>query len=1275
MISIRHVAVILGLAACAAAAEPAFQPDGTVLCGALRLAMNANGEINLTGPGGTAGFHLPIVRRSDSRWSHAAHLDGRSTSVDPAARSVTLRGDYRAAAGEPATAVAWGYTLLPDGTVRIAARTTGRPLAEVATAAIAFHSPRSLHVGKALSADGRELSVAALEAPQDGMVQLFDGPAQQVSAVLGLPARLVFAPAQASAVRIIDRRSTTRGGGGTIEINTSFTGAEAWVDLRLEDLSPPSAGSEIRAGVDYGIGGLRMPQHLAGNLIENPGFEQGFRYWDKSSLGAVMQTEVHDFYRIAEEGAYEGRRCLELLTESGVRPASLSAFSAPVEAGKPYVFSFWARADREGCQLDVDSHTAEWPKFDCGRTVKLTTAWARYQVPFTASNRVIAIGFAPAGKNPTGAVLRVDAVQLEAGTEAKPFICKPVAATLVSNGRGNLLPPGAPVGAALRLDGRPGLRGTIEFEATALDGSVIHRETLPVDLGEAGTQRIALPWAETLGRGMFAIETRVACEGFADRDHHRLTIMPALTNTHHHRLLCAGGAMDSRYGNWPRWAEFFQRSGVGSMVVFDPAPDGFRTAFADRGVYFYSSIFDGGENVVLDGEKIELRKRYPELTAAQLAGIEELCYRKARANPQIRHWKTFNEIDAGGSGIPLLAGADKAERMKAFVALHRAAWNGIKRADPGMQVMTPDCSSMYPSTGIAFIDAYFAAGGDQISDICAIHTYRSRPEDPDLSADIGRLIAVLDRYRFRGDIWFTEGIYHQPWHVPAFGLDPYQACSSDHFRAASLSYHLAWAERISAAFTMRSWLVGFKHADRVRNMVDWGFPRSQRTLDHDFTPTALVFASNTLVDLLGDATWRRDVEFGAGVRGYVFEDNRRRPVVALWSYDADRDRGQGTAPELVLPALPAGTERIAFDGAAGAAADRIAITPFPVFLRGPAGSLDALCAALDAGTFPAGGVTQLHAGLRLAAPDRAEAQVRNLLGRPLRGRLQVSSAGRSIADHAVEIPARGTATEVVPVAMAAGTLTPVEATIAFTPEGVAPSPAQTSGFECGAISHVAAPPAIDGDLSDWPADTAIAVPERLMEYGPLTAAEKEKFKELVPWKGPGDLSASLRMAWDEQHLYLGIEVRDDVHDPIDDLSRAWMGDSLQLYVDAWGDARERGQRGYGNDDQAFRLWTGADDRIRILRDAAPERQVAFLSTGPVTTVQSAFRRVGDRSVYELALPLRELQPVVLKPGSVFGFAVLVNDRDGDWRKRALTMTAPGTEPHMHPERLPLWVLR
>ncbi|HEV2175691.1 MAG TPA: beta-N-acetylglucosaminidase domain-containing protein [Terriglobia bacterium] len=87
-------------------------------------------------------------------------------------------------------------------------------------------------------------------------------------------------------------------------------------------------------------------------------------------------------------------------------------------------------------------------------------------------------------------------------------------------------------------------------------------------------------------------------------------------------------------------------------------------------------------------------------------------------------------------------------------------------------------------------------------------------------------------------------------------------------------------------------------------------------------------------------------------------------------------------------------------------------------------------------------------------------------------------------------------------------------------------------------TYVGQPPALDGDFAKW-------------QGGPLyvlrSAAQITDGADL--WKGPEQFSARVALAWDEQHLYLGVDVTDPaLYQPFrgDDIAK---GDTFNLILD------------------------------------------------------------------------------------------------------------------------------
>ncbi|NLE77762.1 MAG: hypothetical protein GX605_13555, partial [Chloroflexi bacterium] len=105
----------------------------------------------------------------------------------------------------------------------------------------------------------------------------------------------------------------------------------------------------------------------------------------------------------------------------------------------------------------------------------------------------------------------------------------------------------------------------------------------------------------------------------------------------------------------------------------------------------------------------------------------------------------------------------------------------------------------------------------------------------------------------------------------------------------------------------------------------------------------------------------------------------------------------------------------------------------------------------------------------------------------------------------------------------------------------------------------AVPPAIDGDLSDWPSGD-----ETILNI--YTAA-------FIPrgLPSPSDSSASLRAMWDPSYLYFGIRVTDDVI--INDSADVWHDDEIEIAVDGLHD---HAKTALGDDHQ---VTINADGRV------------------------------------------------------------------------------------------------
>ncbi len=185
------------------------------------------------------------------------------------------------------------------------------------------------------------------------------------------------------------------------------------------------------------------------------------------------------------------------------------------------------------------------------------------------------------------------------------------------------------------------------------------------------------------------------------------------------------------------------------------------------------------------------------------------------------------------------------------------------------------------------------------------------------------------------------------------------------------------------------------------------------------------------------------------------------------------------------------------------------------------------------------------------------------------------------------------------------------------------------------VRRAARPPALDGKLDDDAWQNARAVfadkPEQI-----YTFSDKAK-----PWGGPADLSAEIRYLWDNDHLYIGVTARDDIHSAPKSDSSIWNQDSLQILVDpARASAEKVGKYEYS-------LATGTKGTQAWCNYSAS----GDVPAGLCPDIQIAFARDDDAkiSTYEIAIPWKQFAPFKPVSGANLGLALIVNEDDGNGR--------------------------
>ena len=206
------------------------------------------------------------------------------------------------------------------------------------------------------------------------------------------------------------------------------------------------------------------------------------------------------------------------------------------------------------------------------------------------------------------------------------------------------------------------------------------------------------------------------------------------------------------------------------------------------------------------------------------------------------------------------------------------------------------------------------------------------------------------------------------------------------------------------------------------------------------------------------------------------------------------------------------------------------------------------------------------------------------------------------------------------------------------------------------VPHTTQAPTINGDLSDWPEGGVAFLRGRPEAVAFASGEAHGRFAEVERgrWMGPEDLSGTIQLRWNREALFVGLDLTDDVHWQPNSGRDVWQGDSVQLALNARPVLSPPGSlpvweaspvpREFG-----LALTNGGSELYRWMPLApSPEGE------GPLTQGEVAIVREGTHTVYEAALPWAALAlpPEVQfapRPDALLGFAVIVNESDGEGR--------------------------
>lgn len=899
--------------------------------------------------------------------------------------------------------------------------------------------------------------------------------------------------------------------------------------------------------------------------------------------------------------------------------------SVPFRTNGPVSFSVWLRADKPKTRVSLGLHLASGIAY--GRDVTVGTDWKRYDLsvpqwgakaPGVYVYGDVVNGYGAIFHQVTprlvpqpGSTVWADDAAYHLGP-ARDAACPAITVEGKLNQPKGYSFAGEPVEAEFTITAPGKSEVPVRWELADFRGRRIAAagsEPVKLDAAGRGKCKYTLPlpeefrgsynWNFTIGDVKYNFQS-----GVIDRPGPQLTRLGINYDSRQNAETAIAMLKDFRFGAVRMWSDFRRLPTHG----FRDVP------------YFHRNNFRVMMCVGMLGADV------PQFLAPNDWSEWKALLKQAAAGSRgmIDSYEIFNESNIWG-GRTRVADPAKHREMtpEANAEAIRAAAEVLREADPAAKVAGP--ASCH--TDIPWTDNVLAKGAADALSIITEHPYRALPELPDYADDLVTLRKLADRRR------------------PGLSLVASEA--GERGVALPAGELIGDWERSRAAYNTRMMLIAFAHGveefhhfsmDQSACGTGWSMILMGNPATGDLArPAPVMFALRNAADRLEKAVPAGRVRLGSDYRCYIFDRGDRR-VAALWKWN-------GKPVAAALPEQAVGKVAVFDFMGTRLAGGRLGLDEYPVYLE-TAASADELKNWI--GKLDLGAVRQLEAALEVTGSDAFRIRLFNGSNRPVAGTVKVLTGGLVQGKGEAAFPAipaeESRAVEFRTVAGIAPADRPFE--VEVTPEGGSP---RKFGFNLKSIlvPKLAKAPMIDGNLDDWPQ----AAPVR------LTSAQAVK---LAPWTPQEDrIDAGLRFGWDDDFLYLAVEVGKAgvVENPVGP-SGLWGGDSLQIAFDPLRNATKELQ-GYQDDDYEFAagLWQGRPV-VYMHRAAAALYDSVDKQLGVVPAVKSAVRVENGRTVYELAFPRLLVSPFRLQAGSAMRFSVLVNVNNGKGRAGWLELT-PG----------------
>ena len=545
-------------------------------------------------------------------------------------------------------------------------------------------------------------------------------------------------------------------------------------------------------------------------------------------------------------------------------------------------------------------------------------------------------------------------------------------------------------------------------------------------------------------------------------------------------------------------------------------------------------------------------------------------------------------------------------------------------------------------------------------DAFAIHTYRDRPENPDLDLDISRLRSFMKKYGYGNEtaLYFPEGGQYNLYYIPAWKLEIAMWNTIHSWLYGAVSYEMGWTEKMVASLYARHYLTLLKYPNTSFGQIA-AICGMVYAIDLAMTPFATQKVINTMGQLLGDAVFVEDIRFAPTVRAFLFEDGQKRPVAAVWTHDPEIEKGKEDPLVARIP-FPAGCDVEVFDlmeAPRKAVFDKsrallLGVSSHVMFLRGKPGSTHAFAQALRKSSIIRGG---------------------NIFPLQMKMLLSGSQAKFLVTNPAETVYKSGVSCNKQPLSvLAVGPRARAELNVRFGKKLAfdkiikQPLTLQIGKFTLDHTFSGVLCRQIKGNVPQW--DKLPRIP-----LAKFSRTQKDS-----------DFSGYWQMAWNRENFFLRVFVKDDhfCHEEYAIPAKRYDNDSLQIYFDTFCNARSKKTAGYDQDDYEYAFYpdkTGT--KGRIFRVHQPEIQLTLGTAAPPSytfadDMKRSFVKVKGGYVYTVTFPAKYLLPIQLKEGTHFGFGLFVNDRDqGKKAEKYLTIATDGKGCYNRPKFYPVVILQ